>query len=157
MHQFGSDLGAAERRLERDGSLLSDRRASLEAERRVVDLEAAARDDTLQSTEMNLSAEAKEVSRSVARVQRQRDVLSRIRFQMVRKALSRVNNELSRLFRRATRFGDCALLYSLVPQTLWADGVTFEAKPPRGRWRSFTSLSGGQQALCSLCVSDYAH
>ena len=35
----------------------------------------------------------------------------------------------------------------------FTDGVTFHVRPDRRRWRAFSSLSGGQQALATLALS----
>ncbi|KAK2943607.1 putative Structural maintenance of chromosomes protein 4 [Blattamonas nauphoetae] len=78
-----------------------------------------------------------------------------IRFQSLRRAVLRLNSEVSRIYRLLTRSeGDCTITMSESPTLAFRLGLTFHVRPPsvRGVWVDYGQLSGGQQSLASLTL-----
>ncbi|GMH36925.1 hypothetical protein BSKO_04798 [Bryopsis sp. KO-2023] len=63
-------------------------------------------------------------------------------------------SRLSEVYRYMT--GDHGDAHCTFPEDkcmLFSEGVTFDVRPDRRRWRPFSTLSGGQQSLATLSLS----
>eukprot|EP00798_Chlamydomonas_sp_ICE-L_P004996 gene4996-34780_t len=83
-----------------------------------------------------------------------RDTLVDQRFNLLTSALSTINAKLAEVYQYLTASqGDAYLGFTNEKRLLFTNGIVFNARPDQRRWRPFSSLSGGQQALATLALS----
>ncbi|GAQ89011.1 Putative acetylglucosaminyltransferase EXT1 [Klebsormidium nitens] len=143
-----------------DTETLADRLTKLAEEeeelanmKRSIDPDALQRDVCCRKTLATTSQRLEKLSLELQSAISQRDSLENQRFEAFVSTMTQVNQQLSSIYRKLTRHGDAYLSYTEDKSVLFADGVSLLVRPDRHKWRNFSTLSGGQQALAALALS----
>ncbi|KAJ7570086.1 hypothetical protein O6H91_01G106400 [Diphasiastrum complanatum] len=126
-----------------------------ETERRGRTINGDALDEDLRCRKrlLTLTEKLNHLTERISEEKKQKDELEITRYITFERAMKKVNMALSKVYGKLTKHGDAYLTYTEEKSLLFLDGVHLHVRPDRHKWRSFSSLSGGQQALVALALS----
>eukprot|EP00899_Mesostigma_viride_P020500 jgi/Mesvir1/28451/Mv15874-RA.1 len=154
----GGEDDGAESDFEAEGETDENKLCALEDEletlKKSIDTQALQQDLDCRNQLAALRAQDKERGGMCDDMARAIDALEVQRHESFTAAMEKVNAHLGAIYRQLNPSGDAYCSYAQDdPGLLFANGVTFNVRPDKHKWRAFSCLSGGQQALASLALS----
>ncbi|KAG1668630.1 hypothetical protein FOA52_002483 [Chlamydomonas sp. UWO 241] len=143
-----------EARLRMDEAALHADAARLEQLRPTVDASAVEKDRAAAADLRALATATAALEASLSGAVAEKERLADERYACLSGALGTVSSQLSRVYQFLTGGqGDAYLQYTADRHLLFTMGVVLCVRPDARRWRPFSSLSGGQQALSTLALA----
>ncbi|KAJ7570082.1 hypothetical protein O6H91_01G106400 [Diphasiastrum complanatum] len=136
-----------------EGLKLAEEEMSLNEAHRTINGDALDEDLRCRKRLLTLTEKLNHLTERISEEKKQKDELEITRYITFERAMKKVNMALSKVYGKLTKHGDAYLTYTEEKSLLFLDGVHLHVRPDRHKWRSFSSLSGGQQALVALALS----
>ncbi|KAK9798505.1 hypothetical protein WJX73_004428 [Symbiochloris irregularis] len=127
---------------------------ALQRERDAVDTAALQADAEAQSALTAILQDMHQKQLESERLQGKKRSLEQERYTSFCTGMAAINHHLASIYAFLTnKQGTATCSFTEDSTLLFLDGVTLQCRPDQHRWRPFSSLSGGQQALATLALS----